>query len=67
MTTIIEKDSLTKRSMLFRRYHGGTDADHVPVIPGNDFPRDGSLRDESQLQRPAHGNADIMHQTPFGQ
>ena len=66
MPTIIEKDSLTKRSMLFRRYHGGTDADHVPVIPGNDFPRDGSHRDESQLQRPAPGDAD-MHQTPFGQ
>jgi hypothetical protein len=52
--------------MLFRRYHGGTDADHVPVIPGNAFPPDASHRDESQLQRPAHGNAD-MHQTPFGQ
>jgi len=30
-----------------RDYHGGTDADHVPVIPGNDFPPDASHQDES--------------------
>jgi hypothetical protein len=49
-----------------RTYRGGTDADHVPVIPGKDFPPDGSHQDESPLDRPAPGDAD-MDQTPFGQ
>ena len=30
-------------------HYGGTDADHVPVIPGDDFPADASHRDESVL------------------
>jgi len=40
--------------------HGyyGTDADHLPVIPGNDFAPDASYREESPLQEPASGNAD---------
>jgi hypothetical protein len=49
-----------------RTYRGGTDADHVPVIPGNDFPPDSSHQDESQLDHPAPDDAD-MGQTPFGQ
>ncbi|MCE0484581.1 MAG: hypothetical protein LV479_10120 [Methylacidiphilales bacterium] len=36
--------------------HYGTDADHVPVIPGNNFaPQVGGV-DGSQLQNPAPGN-----------
>jgi hypothetical protein len=49
-----------------RDYRGGTDADHVPVIPGNDFPPDPSHLDECPLDRPAPGDAD-MGQNPFGQ
>jgi hypothetical protein len=49
-----------------RDYRGGTDADHVPVIPGNDFPPDASHQDESPLHHPAPGDAD-MGQTPFAQ
>jgi hypothetical protein len=44
----------------FSREHGryGTDADHVPVIPGNDFaPTDGH-GEESSLPEPAFGDAD---------
>jgi hypothetical protein len=50
----------------YRTYRRGTDADHVPVIPGNDFPPDASYQDESPLFLPAPGDAD-MGQTPFGQ
>ena len=49
-----------------RTYRGGTDADHVPVIPGNDFPADANHQDEFPLDHPAPGDAD-MGQTPFGQ
>jgi hypothetical protein len=49
-----------------RDYRGGTDADHVPVIPGNDFPPDASRQDESPLDRPEPCDAD-MGQTPSGQ
>ena len=40
--------------------HGyyGTDADHVPVIPGNDFAPEVGRADGSQLQDPATGNMD---------
>lgn len=48
-----------------RTYSGGTDADHLPVIPGNDFPLDASHQDESPRDRPAPGDTD-MGQTPFG-
>jgi hypothetical protein len=48
-----------------RDYRGGTDADHMPVIPGNDFPPDANSQDESPLDHPAPGDAD-MGQTPFG-
>ena len=50
----------------YRTYRGGTDADHVPVIPGNDFPSDASQQDESPLDHPAPGDVD-MGQTPIGQ
>jgi len=30
--------------------HGGTDADHVPVVPGNDFFPDAGHGDDSTLQ-----------------
>ena len=46
-------------------YDGGTDADHVPVIPGNHFPPDAGYGDDSFLQPPAPGDAD-MGQTSFG-
>jgi hypothetical protein len=52
----------TMTSSYFRNYQdyrGGTDADHVPVIPGNDFPTDPSHQDESPLDRPAPGDADM--------
>jgi hypothetical protein len=47
-----------------RDYRGGTDADHVPVIPGNVFPPDPGHQDESLPQGPVLGGAD-MGQTPF--
>jgi len=31
-------------------YQGGTDADHIPVIPGNNFAPDASRYSESPLQ-----------------
>lgn len=39
-------------------HHGGTDADHVPVIPGNDFSPDANQEKESPLPPTAPGNAD---------
>jgi hypothetical protein len=42
-----------------RDYHGGTDADHVPVIPGNDFPSDAKHKNESPFQYPVPGDADM--------
>jgi hypothetical protein len=45
-------------------YRGGTDADHVPVIPGNVFPPDPGHQDEFLPHDPALGDAD-MGQTPF--
>jgi len=39
-------------------HHGGTDADHVPVIPGNDFSPDASQGTESPRPPVAPGNAD---------
>ena len=44
----------------------GTDADHVPVIPGNHFPSDSSRQKECPLQNPAPDEVD-MGQAPFGQ
>lgn len=49
-----------------RGYRGGTDADHVPVIPGNDFPPDTNHQDETPLRHLALGDAD-MGQAPFAQ
>lgn len=43
----------------FRDYRGGTDADHVPVIPGNAYPSDTSSPDEFPLDLAAHGDADM--------
>ena len=40
-------------------HHGGTDADHLPVIPGNDFPPDASQRDEFPLPTTAQGDTDM--------
>lgn len=48
----------------FRDYRGGTDADHVPVIPGNAYPPDTSSHDEFPLDLAAHGDAD-MGQPPI--
>jgi hypothetical protein len=47
--------------------HGyfGTDADHVPIIPGNDFTADDIRENERPLQAPAPGNMD-MGQPPAG-
>jgi hypothetical protein len=42
-----------------RDYRGGTDADHVPVIPGDDFPPDAGHPDESPLDHPAPDDADM--------
>ena len=42
-----------------RDYHGGTDADHPPVIPGNDFPPDAGQIDEFPLQSTEPDNADM--------
>ena len=39
--------------------HYGTDADHVPVIPGNDFTPDSSTVAESSLQPIASSNTDV--------
>jgi len=39
------------------RHDGGTDADHVPVIPGNDFPSDAKHKNESPFQYPVPGDA----------
>ena len=39
-------------------YDGGTDADHVPVIPGNGIPSDASHSDESPSPYPALGETD---------
>ena len=36
--------------------HFGTDADHVPVIPGNDFAPEFGNAEGYQLQDPAAGN-----------
>ena len=46
--------------------HYGTDADHVPMIPGNDFAPDSGPGDESLLQCPASDSLD-MGQTQFGE
>jgi hypothetical protein len=46
--------------------HHGTDADHVPVIPGNDFAPASSNVEESPLQHPASGNMD-MGQAPISE
>ena len=48
--------------------HGlyGTDADHLPVIPGNNFTPDCNHGDEPSLQRPAFGNLD-MGQAQIGE
>jgi len=45
--------------------HCGTDADHVPIIPGNNFTPDDSNGDE-RLQRPAFGNM-AMDQAQAGE
>jgi hypothetical protein len=44
--------------------HFGTDADHVPVIPGNDFAPEVGNAEGSQLQDPAFGAMD-MGQAPI--
>jgi hypothetical protein len=43
------------------RQHGhyGTDADHLPMIPGNDFAPGSSNTEESPIQHPASGNMDM--------
>jgi hypothetical protein len=48
--------------------HGnyGTDADHLPVIPGNDFAADGSKGDEDPLQRPEFDEMN-KGQVPIGE
>lgn len=46
--------------------HYGTDADHVPVIPGNNFAPEVSSAEGCQLQDSASGNME-MGQTPIGQ
>jgi len=43
-----------------RDYHGGTDADHLPVIPGKDFPSDASHKDEFPQQSTALGDAEML-------
>jgi hypothetical protein len=44
----------------FPRDHGqyGTDADHVPVSPGNDFAPEVGSSESSQLHDPAPANMD---------
>jgi len=41
------------------RDDGGTDADHVPVIPGSDFPSDANRKNESPFQYLVPGDADM--------
>jgi len=43
----------------------GTDADHMPVIPGNDFAPDASHGNDSPLQHPVCGNMDMGLETDF--
>jgi hypothetical protein len=43
-------------------YQGGTDADHIPVIPGNNFVPDASHSGESSLQYP---KPDDVNMTPI--
>ena len=52
----------------FPRDHGhyGTDADHVPVIPGNDFAPEVGSAEGYQLQDSASGNMD-MGQAQIGE
>ena len=45
-------------------HHGGTDADHLPVIPGHDFPPDGNHGDESPLSATAPGETDLTGLRP---
>jgi len=42
-----------------RDYRGGTDTDHVPVIPGDDFPPDTCHREDPPLPHPAPDDADM--------
>ena len=39
-----------------RDYHGGTDSNYVPVIPGNDFPPDASHGTNLHCNTPAPGD-----------
>jgi hypothetical protein len=52
----------------FPRDHGhyGTDADHVPVIPGNDFAPEVGSAEGYQVQVSASGNMD-MGQAQIGE
>ena len=51
----------------FPRDHGhyGADADHVPVIPGNDFAPEVGIAEGYQLQDSASANMEIS-QAPIG-
>ena len=40
-------------------HHGGTDADHIVVIPGDVFPPDASHEDESYPQTTMPGNREV--------
>ena len=39
-----------------RDYHEGTDADHIPVIPGSDFAPDVDLGDEGHRNESSESN-----------
>ena len=41
-------------------HHGGTDANHGPMIPGSDFSSEATYGDDAPLQHRALGNAEMI-------